>query len=102
MEIHHEPQKPHRAEPDRDHDADRQVKSGQRIEPEFIFRQGKCRRRAHKQNQDQRARGDQKTIQEEQVEARCRVQGFVAVEGKSSGARQSEWRRGRAQARRSR
>ena len=81
---HHQLQDRHRAETDRDHDAERQIEPHQRVAAEAVFGQGKAGHRAEQQHEEQRHHGDDETVLEIADEIALTEHGRVAdqVEGR--------------------
>ena len=61
---HHQLQDGDGAEPDRDHDAERQIEPHQRVAAEAVFRQRERRHGAEQQHEEQRGDGDDQAVLE--------------------------------------
>ena len=83
---HHQLQDRDRAEPDRDHDAERQIEADQRVAAEAVFRQREGRHGAEQQHEEQRGDRDDEAVLEIEDEIALRRAPSCSRSGRRSRA----------------
>jgi len=86
-ETHHQFQDRHRADPDRDHDAEREVETHQRVALEPILGQREGRHGAEQEDEEQRGNRDDHRVLEVAEEVALPQHGFVADQAERVGVR---------------